>query len=284
MSVLKQLKSLEIVTTTDKTLANFILNNPEKIHKMTLQQFADHSFVSKPTTIRFIHRLGYESFRDFKLALQVELERNKDLSSIDSNYPFKNKDSNMQIVEKLAKVVKQVADHSLNSIDPFILKNVVNTIYNSKRIYIFAVGNCFIESQILVNRLARLNRTAILINTFAYPYNHILNLEETDCVLILSATGKTLKIEKRTVNLLRKSKAKTILLSGDHNTELHKQYDYVLVAFSGEDALFKNETFASQTSILLLLNIIYACLFERDYEENSKKNLEIAQMISDHYL
>lgn len=284
MSLLAKLKANELLTPTENLIAQFILDNPDKAKDMSLVELAKASFVSKPTAIRFTRKMGYENYHDFKIALQVDLQQYTSQSPIDKNFPFKNKDTFVEIAETMGKIAHSVIDDVTASLDEFTLKNTIEILYNSKRIFIFAIGNCYIESQILISRLSRLNRHVILLNANSYPFAYLHNLTYGDVVLVLSSTGKTLQIERKTVKLIAQSKAKTVLITSDADLNLRKMFNYVLVIRNGEDALYKNETFASQTSILLILNIIYACLFEMDYNKNTERNDGISKLIKENYL
>ena len=51
---------------------------------------------------------------------------------------------------------------------------------------------------------------------------------------------------------------------------LHK-FDYILNIFHGEDKILKIGSLASQVSIIYILNVLYSCLYEIDYNKNKER-------------
>ncbi len=57
------------ITAAEKRIADFILEKPEEFYKFTIKDLASRTRVSLPTVFRFARRLGFEGFKDFKVAL-----------------------------------------------------------------------------------------------------------------------------------------------------------------------------------------------------------------------
>ncbi len=70
LNTLTKIKSLyPEITAAEKEIADFILNKPEEIYRLTIKDIASRTNVSLPTVFRFARRLGFEGFKDFKVAL-----------------------------------------------------------------------------------------------------------------------------------------------------------------------------------------------------------------------
>ncbi len=279
MPIIERLQRKNDFTTVESILADYILENLNSICDMTLQELSAAAYVSKPTIIRFYKKLGFKSYRDFSLKLQIESNDADKKLSIDPNFPYDASDSDLTIAEKLGKLSKQVIDGCLASVDQFTLSNIVNTLYKAKRIFIFAIGNNYVVSQLFTNRMGRLNRYPIQLNANQYPYTNIYNLESDDVVLIISSTGKTMKIERKSINLILASDAKKILITSETSIP-YKHFNYVYRIYNGENATEKHNTSASQISVLFTLNLIFDCLFKRCYEENSQRSRKLSEFVS----
>lgn len=110
-----------------------------------------------------------------------------------------------------------------------------------------------------------------MLNNYSYSLVNLHNIKEDDCILILSTTGKTLTLESKTIKLICESKAKTILVTSMNNYDYLHKFDYILNIFHGEDKILKIGSLASQVSIIYILNVLYSCLYEIDYNKNKER-------------
>lgn len=133
MQLISRLKQNSNFTNAEIDLANFILQNIETVTKMTIQDLSDNSFVSRPTIIRFYKKLGYNTFFDFRIQLESEL-KNYNKKLVDSNRPFSESDSYLNIAYSISNLTKQIVDSCYNLLDEITLKNIVEVLYNSNRI------------------------------------------------------------------------------------------------------------------------------------------------------
>lgn len=64
-----RIKSLtSIFSEKEKRIAEFILNEPEKVIRGTINQVATEIDLADSTVFRFCKRLGYNGFQDLKIA------------------------------------------------------------------------------------------------------------------------------------------------------------------------------------------------------------------------
>ena len=134
MQLIDQLKQNSNFTNAEIDLANFILQNLDTVTKMTIQDISDNSFVSRPTIIRFYKKLGYDTFFDFRIQLESEL-KNYNKKLVDSNRPFSESDSYLNIADTISNLTKQIVDSCYSLLDEITLKNIVEVLYNSNRIF-----------------------------------------------------------------------------------------------------------------------------------------------------
>lgn len=279
MYIIESLKAKNNFTSAESSLADYILKDLKKTLKMTLQEVCDGAYISKPTLIRLYRKLGYETYRNFKLALQEEVLKLSEETIINSNYPFANNDNVMNIAQNVASLTKQIVDSCYSLIDEREFKKAVDYLYGANRIFIFALGDCFIEAKAFINKLLKLNKYAVMLNENAYSYVNVFNLERGDVVLIISSTGKTLKIEKDTLRLLKDSPAKTILITTSTDLILREHYNCILRINNGEHDTIKLGNIASQISVVYTLNVLHSSIFALDYEKNVNNNADYYEFL-----
>ena len=56
----------------DKEIANYVLSNLQEVSRSSISDLSSHLDMADSTIFQFTKRLGYEGFRDFKIALLTE--------------------------------------------------------------------------------------------------------------------------------------------------------------------------------------------------------------------
>jgi RpiR family transcriptional regulator, carbohydrate utilization regulator len=136
INTLTQLKALSLdMTDSENLIASHILDNPEEIYSLKIEQLARKLNISLPTVFRFAKKLGFEGFKDFKVALirdmaigiNIEAENIED-DSIEA--------TTRNVFEKVSSNLKE----TLSIINYDDLSKTVDFIINAKRLIFFAVS------------------------------------------------------------------------------------------------------------------------------------------------
>ena len=57
----------------ERTVAEYILKNPETASTLSVQELAHKSFSSPSAVVRMCHRINFDGYKDFKRSLTIEL-------------------------------------------------------------------------------------------------------------------------------------------------------------------------------------------------------------------
>lgn len=77
-----------------KNIAEFILNERDRILKLSMQEIADYTFTSKATLVRFAKTLGYSGWKEFiRVFMEESVHQETHYTSINPNFPFDEHDS-----------------------------------------------------------------------------------------------------------------------------------------------------------------------------------------------
>ena len=88
MKILQQLKENHY-TESEQQVIDYLLDHLEDLTLLSINDLAKKSYTSNATIIRLCHKVGYQGYRQFKLALLQELEANKYMvSQVDYTTPF----------------------------------------------------------------------------------------------------------------------------------------------------------------------------------------------------
>lgn len=75
-SVLSQIKKrLEYMTPVERRIADFMLNNPNKVINMPVKEIAKNSETSDAAIVRFAKRIGLKGIKELKVELAKEIGR-----------------------------------------------------------------------------------------------------------------------------------------------------------------------------------------------------------------
>ncbi len=113
MKILQQLKENHY-TESEQQVIDYLLDHLEDLTLLSINDLAKKSYTSNATIIRLCHKVGYQGYRQFKLALLQELEANKYMvSQVDYTIHFKS----MKQVNKSFKIcflfIKKVFNKSI---------------------------------------------------------------------------------------------------------------------------------------------------------------------------
>ena len=138
MKILQQLKENHY-TESEQQVIDYLLDHLEDLTLLSINDLAKKSYTSNATIIRLCHKVGYQGYRQFKLALLQELEANKYMvSQVDYTIPFQVNETSEQIIQNMFLFIKKVFN---KSIIIYLLKtlNKIATLMVQKKRVLFMV-------------------------------------------------------------------------------------------------------------------------------------------------
>lgn len=121
---------------SEKKVADYILEEPEKIIYLSVSELAEKAEVSDSTVIRFCKDIGFKGYQEFKLVLAQDLV----VPIKNINEDIKKDDDLKTITHKLAYVNKQVIEETMALLDLDELKRAIDTICRARKIEFYGVG------------------------------------------------------------------------------------------------------------------------------------------------
>lgn len=94
--------------------------------------------------------------------------------------------------------------------------------------------------------------------------------DESHFAIVISFGGRNWQMEKL-CQLLHDNHTKLLLICSEQAEKLFPYADLRLYLSSQEDQADKISSFSTRVSLLYILDALYACYFERNYKENTKK-------------
>jgi DNA-binding MurR/RpiR family transcriptional regulator len=245
----------------EKKIADFIMNNQEKVLSMTVAQIAKHIDVAESSIIRFCQTVGYSGFSEFK----VKLAQN---SSVSKNPIFEDINSNddaRAITNKVFQVNINTLNDTLNMIDYNNINLAIETISKAKKIILCGVGSSAPIANDCYYRFMRIGLPAYSVTDS--NISHIsASMLDKDCLAIaISHSGRTREIVN-TMKIAKKRNATTMCITSFLNTPLTAVSDIKLVISSTETTLYK-EAISSRIAQIAILDSLYVGVALKNQEK-----------------
>lgn len=287
MSIMTQLEFELDFSYSEKQIARYILNHGEDVLSMSAKQLAEATYTSPATIVRLCRKIGLEGYNDFKIKYSAELQYDhRNEKRIDVNFPFSNSDDAMQIAKNLVSLTNEVISDTYQLIDFDELNTIVDLLYNNQNIDIYGSGNSILAALSFQHKMMRIQRN---VNVKTIPGEQIFmsyNSSKERIALIISYSGETSDLV-RYAKILKEKKTLIILITSLGDNQLSRMADYILHLDSREKIFNKIAPFSSQISMEYVLNLIFSCIFLKDYNENieakisyDKKNDERHPLLS----
>ncbi|MFR1823394.1 MAG: MurR/RpiR family transcriptional regulator [Clostridium saudiense] len=240
----------------EKKIADYIVNNTQKVIDMTISELAESAGASDATVTRFCKKCNMKGFHHLKITLARELvESKKDDVKISGDVSESNiKESLSNILANKVEELKQ----TVSMIDEKELSEILNLIRNARNVQFAAVGNtipvaldgCYKFNQIGIPSVTN----PIWETQIAYTFN----LSKGDVVIIISNSGSS----KRLIDVIEAAKAKEayiVSITNSNNSPIAKISDYHIKTATREK-LFLEEYYFSRISAMTVIEILYLFL------------------------
>ena len=280
MNIFSKLDKLTDLTQNEKTLVYYMQNNSEDFIRMSASEISKACFISTSSIYRLCKKVGLAGLAELKVQVSLSInEYLKEQNSLNFDYPFKQNETQNQVVLKMKELYEQTIQSSLNLIDLNTLKLVASIL--KKAIYIdfyTSAGNIYFAE----NFKFQMQEIGTFINVPIEEYHQLLTASTSDekhVAIIVSFEGRGL-ITKNLANILKKNNTPIILISSTNDNPITKYADYHLYLSSNDNHFNKISSFSTRLSLLYLLDCIYTCYFKFDYEKNVNYKLSTYKKLS----
>lgn len=264
---------------SEQKAAQYMLEHPERMETISLDEAARVMGVSQPTIMRMLKSVGYQGFREAKVAF-VE-ERMKKSGGETGDVLSLAIDKTDQIEDIPAKVIGntiRLLEDSLQAISAKNLKKAVQAIEAANRVCIFSVENSNSIANDLLTKLIYLGIRCEFNEDYYLQSICAGHLQKGDVAIGISYTGTS----KNTVDVLaqaKKSGATTVAITNFLETPL-VQYADIVILTSNRQLLYGNDIF-SRTIHLAVVDMIYMGLLLNHYDKYTQQIQRSSGLISE---
>jgi DNA-binding MurR/RpiR family transcriptional regulator len=237
---------------TEKKVADYILQFPEKMMHQPITQVAEDIGVATSTIFRFCQKIGFKGYQTMKIVLASEIA-----SPIREMVQEKieEQDNERAVTEKIFNTSIRTFKDTIQMMDFSSIKKAVKVILNAERVEFYGSG-----SSDIVALDAHHKFIGSGITTVAYidPYLQLRaasQLSERDVAVIISGSTANTEI-LNVLDAAKEAGAKTIVITNLTRSPLNKKADIILrTVTSGIES--RSEDVFSRIVQLSLVDALY---------------------------
>ncbi len=251
---------------SERAAADFLLSEAETVVSLSIGAYAEQAGVSKSSILRFCDSLGFSSYKDFKVALALELGK-EDAKPFEDVKP---RDKPKDIFRKVIQADVRALEETLDLIDEASLDAAVESLSRAKKIEIYGVG---LSAPVVNDAYSRFLRIGLNVSAITDAHMQAISaslLTSQDVAFAISHSGKsheTLRAARRA----QEAGATLVGLSSFLESPLIQLADIGLVSATGETA-FRVDAMASRIAHLSVIDTLYVSLANK--RKRSKEILE----------
>lgn len=276
MLLIDKLRLQKDLTTTEKRIADYILQNLTTIPAINVAELANNTYTSHSSVIRLAQKMGYDGFRDFRIAVSEiahsELYRS---NPVDANFPFLPQDSTNDIAKKIADLTINTVQRTYAQLNDHVLDETVDLLAKADRIFLFAQGDSQIRARSFQNKLVKINKFLIIADEYADEDWNAASLTSRDCAIFITYRARVPQYERMMKHFLNEN-IPAVLLTGNSQSNLIPLAAQAIVFTQEEMDFLKVSTFSSQVAFEYILDTLFSLLYAKEFQQNlaafKKKN------------
>lgn len=264
------------LTQVEKTIANYVLGEPEKVLYMTINELAIASGTSDASVVRFTKDIGFNSFQQFKLALVKETAS----SEIEpKDLVISPDDTAKEIIGKVRLNCTKAIDDTHSIANAEALEEAAAAVAGAKRIEIYGVGSSAAVANVIQYKLIRLGIPCRACDDPHIQAMSASTMNPGDVAIGVSHTGST-KDTVDSVKIAREHGAFVISITDHPKSPIAGYSDVVLETFSRETPV-KSGTGRSIVAQIFLAEALAGMIYRLNPERSEKYGEESAKAVSD---
>lgn len=236
--------------TSEKRVADCILQNPGEIVYLSISSLAELCDTSVTSVIRLCKALGYKGYQDLKISIATtivnpQMQIHEDVSSADSSSDLINK--------VMSANIKAIED-TMQVLSPQQVDRAVEAIAGTKRLELYGFGG---SGAVAIDAQHKFFKYGI--NCIAYTDAHMQAMSAStmkpgDVALGISHTGVSKDLVE-SIEIASKTGATTICITGGIKSPITKVSDITLMVMAREKS-YKPEPMSSRIAQLSVIDVL----------------------------
>lgn len=269
LTILEKIGKLKL-TSTESALVSFLLSNSEMIASIQLNELAKQAYVSSATISRFVRKLGFKNYNDFRVAF-VKERSGTAFPDMVVNYdnPLHLNMSTQDIENTIFSILEQTLKDVFVINDTASFEKASELIFNAKRIKIYGTSTYLSIANIFKLNMQRINKNVEVMHLEGEGVFSAYRATQDELSIVITYSGKSSLALAQVVSILSRSKSPLLLITSMHNKTYNlNDFASVLYIPSKQKGPIYFSSISVEMSIFAILYMLYACHYEKDYGLN----------------
>lgn len=239
----------------ERRIADCILNDLKWASVVTSAQLARASQSSEATVTRLCHKLGFENYRKFQLALARDVMEQQEVEVQRTSSP----DPLRQALQSMQANRQEEVRATIQALNLRQLRKALSVLRSAEIIEIESTGNSrpvAVDASLKFSGLGKRCMTSV---TPDKARNFAGTLTERDALLLISSSGRSERLQE-TARIAHERGASILLITCDRRSPLAAQADHLLLASNRAQRIVDTDPAPSLLSSALLLEVLYYLL------------------------
>jgi RpiR family carbohydrate utilization transcriptional regulator len=258
--------SFPALAASEARVANFIMQQPQKIIHLSMAQVAQACGVSDTTVLRFCRNTGFQGYTDLKLSIARDVVSPTQIIHDD----IAEGDGPAVVARKVFMSNIQALYDTLEVLDEGALAKVIDLLTGARRILIVGVGTSGPVVHSMYNMLMRLGLNCKAETDSYLQLMEVALLGPGDVVVAISQSGSSID-SVLTLKQAKENGAATICITGNAQSSITDHADVTLLSVDREARIEAIASRLAQVSIADALYVIMALNAIDSATQNEKR-------------
>ena len=268
--LLKIREMKDSLTPVERTIADFILDNPADIPMLSIKVLATKTKTSDASVLRFCKTLGYSGYRDFIVSISASLGSMEE-DTADQYTDIQPGDDLQTIINNISVNNCKSIEDTLSIIDRKAIAKAVELLRKTQRIDFFGVAASGLVCMDAQQKFMRINKMSHAFTDGHSQLTAATLLKSGDVAVMISNSGNTAEILEA-VEVAKASGATVIAITRYNRSRLAEKADIVLF-ISTPEITIRSGAMGSRIAMLNVIDILFAGVASAEYR-NVKKYLK----------
>ncbi|MBO0476579.1 MurR/RpiR family transcriptional regulator [Vagococcus sp. DIV0080] len=267
----------EDLTRSERKIAQYVLDKPEEVIKMTASQLAEASGTSPASVIRFCKSIGIPSFPELKLELSAERD-----SPVTQEYSDIASDEKISDVKsKLLGNAYQAMKETVQLADEETLLKASREIANASFIYVFGIGSSYLVAENVSQKWNRIGKVCICMPDVHQLIASLTSAPADALFIGISNSGETAEV--LSLNTIAQNRGlKTISITEFSMNSLSKKTDVNLNTVRSKEVALRSAATSSLMSQFMLVDLLFYTYVLEDYDKHMAYILNSRELVDDY--
>ncbi|WP_404330080.1 MurR/RpiR family transcriptional regulator [Mesobacillus maritimus] len=235
----------------EKMIADYIVENPDKIVHTSINQFAEDLGIADSTVFRFCKRIGFKGYQAMKIALASEI-----VTPIKDIHETINEEDDIRTVsEKVFRTNIKTLEDTLQLLGGGGFEKAVDALIKANRVEFFGSGGSGIIAMDAYHKFIRTGIPVLFNSDSHIQLMSASQLTENDVAVLISHSGTTKDII-HVLRILKENGVKTIGITNFAKSPLSEKVDIALYTVA-EETDYRSEALSSRIAQLSIIDSLY---------------------------